>query len=211
MRNISLTFLLILLFVLGSSAQTNDAPKIKTIKAPTPVFPVEANNIIYGDAVDVHIIVGTTGRVTQAVAYGPLVPCSNFEDKTAKLIAETAVEAAKSTIFEPILKDGKPVEMALKTTYKLPISDPPAREKPGSHRKTLYLAMPEYRASAKAQNIQGEVKILVLIDEQGNVLSVGPLSGHPELIAGSIRPSCKARFDKNPTKGIGIVTYRFVR
>ena len=210
MKQISLTFLLILLLVSCSGAQAVEVPKIKTIKAPKPVFPPEANKIIYGDAVDVQFVVDTTGSVTQAVAYGPLAPCSNLEDKIAKSIAEAAVVAAKATVFEPILKNGKPVEFRLTTTYKLPVSDPPARESV-SVRKARYLAKPEYRAAAKDKNIQGEVKILVLIDEQGNVLSAGPLSGHPALIAGAVGPSCKARFDKYATKSIGTVTYRFVR
>ena len=211
MKQISLTFLLILLLVSCSGAQAVEVPKIKTIKAPKPVFPPEANKIIYGDAVDVQFVVDTTGSVTQAVAYGPLAPCSNLEDKIAKSIAEAAVVAAKATVFEPILKNGKPVEFRLTTTYKLPVSDPPAREVPNSVRKVRYLAIPEYPAAAKNKNIQGEVKILVLIDEQGNVLSAGPLSGHPALIAGAVGPSCKARFDKYATKSIGTVTYRFVR
>jgi outer membrane biosynthesis protein TonB len=204
--------LIAILFVTSySSAQSVDVSKIKTISAPKPVFPPEANNLIYGDAVEVQFVVDKTGKATKAVAYGPLAPCSNLEDKTAKAIAEAALRAAESTVFEPVLKDGQPIEMRLTTTYQLPVTNPPARETPGSVRKARYLAKPEYRASAKQAGIQGEVKILVLIDEQGEVLSAGPLSGHPALIAGAIGPSCKARFDKNPTKAIGIVTYRFVR
>ncbi len=210
MRQIPFIFFLLLLFVPGVCSQTSDVPKIKTIKAPTPGFPAEANNFIYGDAVDVQFIVNKEGKVTDAFAYGPLAPCSNLKDITANAIAKAAVDATKAMVFEPILKDGKPVEIGLTTTYKLPITDPPAREEPKSSRKALYLAKPEYKAEAKAKNIQGEVKILVLIGEQGNVLSAGALSGNPLLLGGAIGPSCKARFAKHSTKAIGVVTYRFV-
>lgn len=211
MRSILFSLAAILLFDQCTSAQTVDVSKIKMIIAPKPVFPPEANNMIYGDAVEVQFVVEKSGKVTRAVAYGPLAPCSNLEDKAAKAIAEIAVETAKATVFEPILKDGKPVELGLTTKYKLPVDNPPPREEPNSLRKAVYIARPEYRTAAKEQGIQGEIKILVLIDEEGNVLSAGPLSGHHALIAGAIGPACKARFDKHPTKGIGIVSYRFVR
>lgn len=211
MRPVLFTLISILLGTPYIFAQTVDVSKIKTISAPKPVFPPEASNLIYGDAVDVRILVDKAGRVTKALAYGPLAPCSNLRDKTAKAIAEAAVKAAEATVFEPVLQDGKPIEVALTSTYKLPVEDPPAREAPKTGRKALRLPMPEYRRSAKENGIQGEVKILVLINEEGNVLSAGPLSGHPELIAGAIGPACKALFEQHPKKGIGVVTYRFIR
>lgn len=202
MRPILFSLVAILLVTPCTSAQAVDVSKIKTITALKSVFPPEANNLIYGDAIDVQIVVDMTGKVTKAVAYGPLAPCSNLDDKTAKAIAEVAKQAAKATVFEPILKDGKPIEIGLTTTYKLPVTDPPAREQPNAVRKVLHLAKPEYRASAKEKGIQGEIKMLVLIDKNGMVVSTGPLSGHPELIAGAIEPSCKARYEKHPAEGL---------
>jgi hypothetical protein len=193
-----------LLAILCSTARAQEALKI--VKDVKPAFPAEADDFIYGDRIKVIIQLNDDGTVKHAIPYGPFLPCSNLQDKTANEIADAAVEAANATIFEP--RKG-----TFMITYTLPTKTRLARDadpaKPNN--KAVHLAKPVYLTEAKEKNIQGEAKLDVLIDESGKVVSVGPNSGHGLLIAGSIRAACESRFTPPPAKYIGVITYRFVR
>lgn len=183
--------------------------QVRAIKKVEPNFPAEAKNVVYGDVVEVGVKINEEGKVVEAASSGPFLPCRDLKDKVAEAITKASLAAARETVFEPILKDGKPTDARVTITYKLPYDNPPAREKPNEKRKALFLAAPTYLQEAKNQNVQGDVQFLVVIDESGKVLSTRPLSGHPLLLAGAFRPSCEARFEKHTEKGIGILTYRF--
>lgn len=210
------------LLLFAASAFSQDSGDIKTINKSDPVFPAEAKNYIYGEDLKVAILVDKKGKVTEARAMGPLVPCSNLEDPVAKAIRKAAVDAAKDTTFEPILKDGKPQETELMITYRLlPKGAPVAGEGNKLVRggvlngKAVSLPKPSYPAGARSSRAGGIVNVQILIGEDGRIISAGPLSGHPLLIDASLETACKARFTATtlggqPVKVTGALTYNFI-
>lgn len=215
MKLLTLFFTLGLVRPVGIISQTvgSDATQIKTFKNPDPVFPASAKSYIYGDVVRVEVDVNEGGKVTYTRPVGPLMPCSNRKDKAVAEIQKAAVDAAKATVFEPILKNGKPGKISLFLSYQLPLpmEDRPARV--GPHRAKR-LPAPTYSPSAKAQRISGSVELSVLVDENGRVLSFSVISGHPLLAAGTFDSICRAEYEPfevagKPSKVIGKVTYNF--
>ncbi len=61
----------------------------------------------------------------------------------------------------------------------------------------------------------GEVKVQVLIDERGNVVSASAISGHPLLRAAAQAAARQAKFtptklSEQPVKVTGVIIYNFV-
>src|SRR5687767_6370079 len=121
MRTILLLFFAGLFLAGTAYSQTPDGgtEQVKVIKAPQPVFPAEAKDYVYGDSVTVAMDVDKKGIVREVRAYGPQAPCSNLKDPLAAAIRKAAFDAGKATVFEPILKNGKPVEASLTVTFRL--------------------------------------------------------------------------------------------
>jgi protein TonB len=77
------------------------------------------------------------------------------------------------------------------------------------------LPKPIYPPLAKQIKVQGTVAVQVLIDENGKVVSAKAVSGHPLLVAESIKAAMGARFSPTiigdqPVKVSGVITYNFV-
>ena len=77
------------------------------------------------------------------------------------------------------------------------------------------LPKPAYPAPARAIHAGGEVKVQVLIDERGNVLSASAVSGHPLLRAAAQAAAHQAKFtptklSDQPVKVTGVIIYNFV-
>jgi protein TonB len=77
------------------------------------------------------------------------------------------------------------------------------------------LPAPTYPPAAKAVKAQGAVTIQVVIDEDGNVFSASPVSGHPLLRMAATEAARNAKFapvllSGNPVKVSGVITYNFV-
>ncbi|MEJ7848168.1 MAG: TonB family protein [Pyrinomonadaceae bacterium] len=80
--------------------------------------------------------------------------------------------------------------------------------------KAEALPKPPYPAAAKAVRAVGAVMVQVTIDENGNVISANPVSGHPLLRAAAAQAARGAKFTPTmlsgqPVKVAGIVTYNF--
>ena len=60
---------------------------------------------------------------------------------------------------------------------------------------------PEYPAVAKAAGVQGPVQVTVVIDEQGNVISSQPVSGHPLLREAAIKAANEWKFKPSQVNG----------
>ena len=81
--------------------------------------------------------------------------------------------------------------------------------------KAISLPKPPYPPAAKAVRAAGSVSVQVLIDENGNVVSASPVSGHPLLRAAAAAAARGAKFSPTklsgqPVKVSGVITYNFV-
>ena len=81
--------------------------------------------------------------------------------------------------------------------------------------KAISLPKPAYPAIARAAHASGTVVVQVLIDENGNVVSAKPLSGHPLLQAVAVGAARQAKFSPTklsgqPVKVTGVIQYNFV-
>lgn len=77
---------------------------------------------------------------------------------------------------------------------------------------TTYLIMPEYADNIRKAHISDEVKVRLIIDGEGNVISAKAESGHPSLRDGAVKAAMKAsfygsRFMGTPVKTTGVLIY----
>jgi periplasmic protein TonB len=81
--------------------------------------------------------------------------------------------------------------------------------------KAISLPKPAYPAIARQAHASGTVVVQVTIDENGNVISATPVSGHPLLRGVAVQAARGARFSPTklsgqPVKVTGVITYNFV-
>ena len=81
--------------------------------------------------------------------------------------------------------------------------------------KAISLPKPVYPTIAKQARASGTVAVQVLIDEQGNVVSASPISGHPLLRAAAVAAAREAKFSPTKLSGkavkvSGVITYNFI-
>ena len=81
--------------------------------------------------------------------------------------------------------------------------------------KAISLPKPPYPPIARATKASGTVVVQVTVDENGNVISARPVSGHPLLQAGAVAAARSAKFSPTrlsgqPVKVTGVITYNFV-
>jgi outer membrane biosynthesis protein TonB len=81
--------------------------------------------------------------------------------------------------------------------------------------KATSLPKPPYPPAARAVRAAGAVTIQVLIDENGDVFSAQPVSGHPLLRAVAAQAACGSKFSPTrlagfPVRVMGVITYNFV-
>jgi len=81
--------------------------------------------------------------------------------------------------------------------------------------KAISLPKPSYPPVAKAAKASGTVVVQVTVDENGNVISAQPVSGHPLLQAAAVAAARGAKFSPTklsgqPVKVTGILQYNFV-
>jgi len=101
---------------------------------------------------------------------------------------------------------------------------PPPPPKPPPHApisggvlngKAVHLVTPPYPAIARSAHASGQVTVQVLIDENGNVISAHPVSGHPLLQAAAAAAARASKFTPTklsgqPVKVNGVIIYNFV-
>lgn len=125
----------------------------------------------------------------------------------------------------PVLGDGERVEKV--EVEKPKVTPPPVvAEKPKVpsapvsggvlNGSATSLPKPNYTPAAKAVGAQGQVKVQVLIDETGRVVSASAVSGHPLLRPEAERAARSARFTPTrlsgvPVKVTGVIVYNFIR
>lgn len=81
--------------------------------------------------------------------------------------------------------------------------------------KALQLVKPDYPLLARRAKVQGEVRVQVLIGREGNVIAAVAISGHPLLLAASVKAARETRFTATKYQGktvnvVGVITFNFV-
>ena len=81
--------------------------------------------------------------------------------------------------------------------------------------KAISLPKPVYPLIAKQARASGTVVVQVVIDEEGNVVSASPVSGHPLLRAAAAAAAREAKFaptklSGKPVRVSGVITYNFI-
>jgi len=80
--------------------------------------------------------------------------------------------------------------------------------------KAISLPKPPFPPVARAAKVSGTVVVQVTVDENGNVISAQPVSGHPLLQAAAVAAARSAKFSPTklsgqPVKVTGVLTYNF--
>jgi len=81
--------------------------------------------------------------------------------------------------------------------------------------KAVRLVQPPYPAIARSAHASGQVKVQIVIDENGNVISAAPMSGHPLLQGAAVAAARASKFTPTklsgmPVKVSGVIIYNFV-
>lgn len=108
---------------------------------------------------------------------------------------------------------------------EIPTDDtPPPPPKPTPHApisggvlngQAIRLVQPPYPAIARSAHASGQVRVQILIDENGNVISATPVSGHPLLQPAAAAAARQSKFTPTklsgqPVKVSGVIIYNFV-
>ena len=81
--------------------------------------------------------------------------------------------------------------------------------------KAVRLVQPPYPAIARSARASGQVRVQIVIDENGNVISATPVSGHPLLQGAAVAAARSSKFTPTklsgmPVKVSGVIIYNFV-
>jgi protein TonB len=81
--------------------------------------------------------------------------------------------------------------------------------------KAVRLVQPPYPAIARSARASGQVRVQIVIDENGNVISATPVSGHPLLQGAAVSAARSSKFTPTklsgmPVKVSGVIIYNFV-
>jgi TonB family protein len=81
--------------------------------------------------------------------------------------------------------------------------------------KAVRLVQPVYPAIARSAHVSGQVRVQVVIDENGNVVSASPVSGPPLLQGAAVAAARQSKFTPTmlsgqPVKVSGVIVYNFV-
>ena len=81
--------------------------------------------------------------------------------------------------------------------------------------KAIYKPQPPYPSEARTRRAQGQVRVQVVVDEKGNVISAKAISGHSLLHRACELTAMLAKFSPTiicgrPVKVKGVITYNFV-
>jgi TonB family protein len=173
-----------------SPSQPN-AYKLDPVTARNASYPAEARGKNVEGEVVATFVVSQTGEVTNVHAWS--------HNPTLTQAVEDAVAGWR---FRPVTKDGKPIEVASKATFKFTLGDQtqidngvggrigdaidlPKKVRVSSGVESgliLSKVNPIYPENARRNGIQGVVVLAVTIDRGGTITNLQPVSGPPELI-----------------------------
>jgi TonB family protein len=220
----TLFFLFAALSALGQAAPADTPAKLLTSEEYKISAEDEAAGI--SGTIKLAINISKTGAVKDVTVFGaPDWPCAPEEAVRLRAVIEGAKEAVRKFTFAPAIKEGKPVDSRLGVAIRVGRAARDVEDKAAGevqqvsggviNGKALSLPAPVYPAETKAAGVEGTVKIRVLIDETGKVISAQPEEGRRELHAPSRAAACEAKFAPTllggrPVKVSGFIVYNFV-
>lgn len=202
----------------------------KVLSSPLFVLSQEAIDAGIDGTLQVVATLDSTGTVTSARAVAGLEwPCGKSPKQEIPKVKELVISNIKQSKFSPEIKDGKPVGTEiglnfwiggayadLRKQHEIEGIKGPQKISGGQvNGKARYLPKPEYPLSAREERASGMIKVSVLIDETGKVISAGALGGHPLLHSAARDAACAARFapttlQGNPVRVSGFLNYMFL-
>jgi len=227
-------FLIISFGGFNSFAQsTSSDTDAKLLSSTSYAMPQKATDALIDGKVVMGIHVDENGAAKKAwLVSGPAWPCGQTPVKAIEELAASLSDAMTKLKFSPAVKAGKPVESDVGLAIELknpeiwgkgdgPVLDPvtgkpiPKIVNGGViNGKAVSLPKPAYPVEARAARQTGGVTVLVVIDEQGNVMRAGALSGASGLQFAARAAACEAKFSPttlsgHPVKVTGVITYNF--
>ncbi len=223
-------------FVFGiiGQAPAADAP-IKMISSVPFVMSKEAETAGIDGTLLINLTVDKSGDVKNVdILAGPAWPCGTEPKKELGAIRRAVKENLEAAKFSPTIKAGKPESTDLQIKFKIGEAyqaELRKREREEALRngtaapmfvkggvmngRALRLPKPGYPATARPMRIGGTVSVEILIDEKGDVVRAGAISGSLVLQESARTAACGAKFgptklDGNLVKVYGVVTYNFV-
>jgi TonB family protein len=208
----------------------------KAISLPKPEYPSAARAVGACGAVNVQVLIDEQGLVdsAQAVSGHPLLKEASAKAAQQAKFSQTRLSGQPVKVSGIIVYvftcNDKEESSDLKETGNS--DDPPltllgtAKESQSTNDssktiiggivngKALSLPKPEYPTAAREAGANGNVKVEIIIDEGGNVISAKSVSGHHLLKQVSEQAALKARFSPTllagqPVKVSGSIVYNF--
>ncbi|MCW5959493.1 MAG: TonB family protein [Pyrinomonadaceae bacterium] len=213
----------------------------KAVSLPVPEYPAAAAAVGASGAVSIKVLIDTEGKVVEADAISghPLLrSAAESAARKAKFnptelsgvpvkVSGTLVYnfncpfADKSKCTSESPKIGAITRIGTSDTPSFPTRTLPAEGSGGGtinggvvSGKALNLPAPKYPAAAAAVGAVGSVKVQVLINEDGNVVSATAVEGHPLLRSSAEKAAMASVFrptllEGRPVKVAGIINYVF--
>jgi TonB family protein len=139
---------------------------------------------------------------------------------------QTMIGSSNSNAIAPVAP-GSGTGQFISAPAKVDIADapPPPPPKPTPPKapisggvlngKAVRLVQPPYPAIARSAHASGQVRVQIVIDENGNVISAAPVSGHPLLQGAAVSAARASKFTPTklsgqPVKVSGVIIYNFV-
>ncbi|MGQ0541730.1 MAG: energy transducer TonB [Blastocatellia bacterium] len=171
---------------------------------PKPLYPREANDVCADGKVEVEVLVNKKGRVMAAKAV-------SGDD----LLTKSAVAAARRAKFRTF--HGQPKQLRGIVVYDFD-SLSKCVEAGVVNKKANSIPKPQVATIIHPPHLQinqvQTVKVQIVIDEEGDVISARAVSGHPLLRAACIRSAVQAKFpatliNPGPLKVKAFLIYTF--
>ena len=137
---------------------------------------------------------------------------------TASPVASPEVERdqPKSEIDEGLAELRKRGETLITLCGCCDCEDPKQQNKKGVvNGRAVELVTPTYPSIARSSHASGEVRVLVIIDKEGNVMAAEAVDGHPLLRGAAIKAAKASKFtphllEGKPVNIMGEIIYNFV-
>lgn len=206
----------------------------KAVSLPKPDYPESAKADRLEGLVEVEVTIDEAGNVISAAALksAKKVYRAGREDEAVEIVPptdprliEVAERAAWNAKFSPTYLNGVPTRIKGIIVYRFSLDEKELEEYTGHtnaraptgnlNGRAISLPSPTYPPAARAVKAAGWVKVQVMIDEGGNVVSATAVSGHPLLRSAAVAAAREAKFapatyQNEPVKVSGLLTYNFV-